>query len=113
MHEYSIVQALLERVDQEMAAHDGTRVHRVRVSIGELAGVEIGLLRTAFETIRHRTCCEQAELDVRHVDARWECPACGTVIPRGTKLRCGVCDVPARLLAGDEIMLEQIELEAP
>ena len=113
MHEYSIVQALLERVDRETAAHDGSRVHRLRVSIGELAGVEIELLRTAFETIRYRTRCERAELDVRQIEARWECPACGTVIRRGVALRCGDCDVPARLSAGDEIMLEQIELEVP
>ena len=67
MHEYSIVQALLERVDREVAAHHASRVHRVRVSIGELAGVEVALLRTAFDTIRHRTVCQEATLDVRHV----------------------------------------------
>ena len=77
MHEYSIVQALLERVDQEARAHGATRVHRVRVSIGDLAGIEIELLRTAFETFQQRTSCEGAELDVRRVDARWECARCG------------------------------------
>jgi hydrogenase nickel incorporation protein HypA/HybF len=113
MHEYSIVQALLERVDQETAARHATRVHRVRVSIGELAGVEIELLRTAFETIRHRTCCHDATLDVRQVPAEWECRPCGLTLPRGASLRCLSCGQPARLRAGDEIMLDQIEMEAP
>ena len=112
MHEYSIVQALLERVDQETAAHHASRVHRVRVSIGELAGVEIELLRTAFETIRHRTSCHDAQLDVRQVAAQWECPRCGTPLARGRPLRCERCGQPARLRSGDEIMLDQIELEA-
>ncbi len=42
MHEYSIVQALVERVDAEARARGATAVHRLSVSIGELSGVEIG-----------------------------------------------------------------------
>ena len=111
MHEYSIVQALLERVSAVAHQHGATRVHRVRVSIGELAGVEVELLRTAYETIRHQTMCEGAELEVRRVDARWECRACSTAIPSGAPLRCTACGQPARLTSGDEIMLDQIEME--
>ena len=48
MHEYSIVASLIDRVQQEANAHGGTRVHRLHVQIGELAGVEIDLLKTAF-----------------------------------------------------------------
>ena len=113
MHEYSIVQALLERVDHEVRTRNASHVNRVRVSIGELSGVEIDLLRTAFETIRHRTCCHDASLDVRRVDAHWDCPACGAAIARGAPLRCQFCGRPARLASGDEIMLDQIEMEAP
>jgi hydrogenase nickel incorporation protein HypA/HybF len=113
MHEYSIVQALLERVDQETTSRHASKVHRVRVSIGEVSGVEIELLRTAFDTIRHRTSCHEAELDVRRVEARWACPPCGTTVERGAPLRCRTCGQPARLVSGDEIMLDQIEMEAP
>jgi hydrogenase nickel incorporation protein HypA/HybF len=112
MHEYSIVQALLERVNAETRRHGGQRVHCVRVSIGELAGVEIDLLRTAYETIRHRTVCQDAVLDVRRVEARWVCPRCEAPIAAGAALRCPACGVPARLASGDEIMLDQIEMEA-
>lgn len=112
MHEYSIVQALLERVEREARAHHATRVHRVCVSIGDLAGVEVGLLQTAYDTIRHRTLCHDAELDVHRVGARWECRSCGQAIPPGTPLRCTACGAPARLASGDEIMLDRIEMEA-
>jgi len=112
MHEYSIVQALLDKVDYEVRSHGASRASRVRVSIGELAGVEIELLKTAYDTIRHRTVCEDAELDVTRVNARWECPQCRTAIARGAALRCATCGQPARLASGDEIMLDQIEVEA-
>ena len=111
MHEYSIVQALLERVDAVATQHGAVRVHRVRVAIGELAGVEVELLRTAYETIRHQTICDGADLEVRRVDARWECRKCHAAIPAGAPLRCGACNEPARLASGDEIMLDQIEME--
>ena len=111
MHEYSIVQALLERVDREVRSHRASRVHRVHVCIGEVAGVEIDLLKTAFETIRRGTACEAADLDVRRADARWECPRCGSPLRRGSALQCPSCGVAARLVSGDEIMLDRIEME--
>jgi hydrogenase nickel insertion protein HypA len=113
MHEYSIVQALVERVEREAQARGATGVHRLSVCIGELAGVDVGLLTTAYETFRERTICEGADLEVRTTPARWECPACGAPIARGALLACGTCAVPARLAAGDEIVLDRIELEVP
>jgi hydrogenase nickel incorporation protein HypA/HybF len=112
MHEYSIVQALLERVEREARAHHATRVHRVEVSIGDLAGVEVELLRTAYDTIRHRTLCDAAELAVHRVPARWQCSQCGEPIRTGVALRCASCGAAARLITGDEIMLDRIEMEA-
>jgi hydrogenase nickel incorporation protein HypA/HybF len=113
MHEYSIVQALMERVEAEARARRATAVHRLSVRIGELSGVEVNLLTAAYETFRERTICEKAELDLQTIAARWECPGCGGTIDRGERLTCGRCARPARLAAGDEIMLDRIEMEVP
>lgn len=111
MHEYSIVQALLDRVAQEARRRGATRVHVVRVRIGEVAGVETDLLRTAYETIRRGTPCENAPLEITSTAARWQCPACGMPVTQGGPLRCRECGVPARLVSGDEIMLDRIDME--
>lgn len=111
MHEYSIVQSLVDSVEAAAAAHRGAAVHRVEVSIGELAGVDCALLTTAYEVFRAGTLCELATLAIDRIPARWECPHCGTAIARGSLLRCATCDEPARLVAGDEIVLKRIELE--
>ena len=113
MHEYSIVQALVERVGAEARARRATAVHRLAIRIGELSGVEPELLRTAYETFRERTICEGAALDVQVVAARWECPGCGRAVGRGDLLSCPTCAVPACLAQGDEIMLDRIEMEVP
>lgn len=113
MHEYSIIQALFERVEAEAASRGATAVSRLQVRIGEVAGVEVDLLRTAYGVFRERTLCENAELSIVSVPARWECPRCGAPVVRGAALRCFDCAVPARLAAGDEIVLDRIEMEVP
>jgi hydrogenase nickel incorporation protein HypA/HybF len=113
MHEYSIVQSLIDRVDAEARARGAPSVHRLSIRIGELAGVDPELLTTAYHTFRERTICEAAELDLTIVPARWTCERCGRDIDRGGFLRCDVCDAPAKLVAGDEILLDRIEMEVP
>lgn len=112
MHEYSIVQALLEQVSSEARTHGAATVHKIRVQIGEASGVESDLLQTAFELARMRTICDAAELEIVPVAARWECDKCGAVIQTGEILRCKPCGQPARLVQGDEIVLERLEMEA-
>jgi hydrogenase nickel incorporation protein HypA/HybF len=111
MHEYSIVASLVDRVKREADAHPGATVRRLHVRIGELAGVEIQLLRTAYETFRARTVCEAAELAIAAVPAVWRCTRCDRELPAGAVLRC--CDRPARLAGGDDIFLDRIEMEVP
>jgi len=109
MHEYSIVAALIDRVQREVDSRPGAVVRRLHVRIGELAGIELALLATAFETFRERTVCEAAELTISAVAAEWRCPRCDRALAPGAVLRC--CDRPARLAAGDDIFLDRIEME--
>jgi hydrogenase nickel incorporation protein HypA/HybF len=111
MHEYSLVQSLVERVEAEAAARSASAVHRLRVRIGMDAGVDVELFKTAYLTFRERTVCEHASLDVVTVPAEWACPACGRRIEPGHVLQCPDCRTPARLVAGDEIILDRIEME--
>lgn len=111
MHEYAIVSSLIERVEREALRHPGAVARKVHVRIGELAGVEVALLRTAFETCCTRTICDGADLAIECVAARWHCPKCDRAI--APPVRCDSCDAAARLAAGDEITLERIELEVP
>jgi len=111
MHEYAIVQALLESVAEKTQQHGAVAVHRLRVRIGELSGVEPALLYSAYCTFRERTVCADADLEIEEVPAAWSCPRCGCEIERGALLRCSTCGTPARLSAGDEIILDRIEME--
>jgi len=109
MHEYSIIQSLVDSVAAAVPEH--STVQRIDVRIGEVAGVDCALLATAFEVFRAGTLCERASMTIERIPARWECPRCKNTIGRGAFLRCASCNEPARLAAGDEIVLQRIELE--
>ena len=111
MHEYSIVQALYDSVMSHARAQGAKSVDQVRVRIGEMSGVDVGLLDTAWRTFRVQTPCASADMRVEVVPASWECPLCGTSAARSGMLRCASCDGPLRLARGDEIVLDQIVME--
>ena len=113
MHEYSLMTALMDRVEAEAASHRAIAVHRVRVLIGELSGVEADLLESAFEIARTGTICARAALDIERVAARWACPTCRRTLAACDRLQCPACGTPAALASGGEILLGQIELEVP
>jgi hydrogenase nickel incorporation protein HypA/HybF len=112
MHEYALVESLVQRVEQEARRRGALAVHRLSVRVGELSGVDPELFRTAYETFRAGTICADAPLALSTVAATWSCPGCATPIPRGAPLRCAACGVPARLDdGGDALTLDRIELE--
>ena len=113
MHEYGIVQSLLQRVEEEVSRRGATAVERIRLRLGELSGVESDLLHEAFRVFRQRSVCAAAELEIVSATASWECSRCRSEVPRGGRLWCSECEAPARLVSGDEIVLERIEMEVP
>jgi hydrogenase nickel incorporation protein HypA/HybF len=111
VHEYSIVQALLERVALEAKRHGASAVAEVSVAVGRDSGVDPGLLATAFELVRAGTVARDARLTLREVEPRWVCADCARPIAAGAVLRCAECGAPAKLVEGDELVLERLELE--
>jgi Zn finger protein HypA/HybF involved in hydrogenase expression len=83
MHEYSLVQAMFDQIGAVMAAQGAQSVRRVRVRIGDRAGVEPALFRTAYDVFRVRTACEDAPLEI------------------------------VAVAASDDLVLDQLELEVP
>jgi len=111
VHEYSLVQAMLSRVDAEARARNAVRVRALAVRIGDASGVEPDCFAAAYELFREQTVCEGAPLRVERVATAWACSQCGLPMTPGAVLTCGVCGAPGRLTQGDEIVLSSIELE--
>lgn len=112
MHELAICQALVGEL-QAVAAREGAgAISDVYVSIGPLSGVEPALLSRAFGLAAAGSVAADAGLHLTTTEARVACTVCGeeTEVP-ANRLLCGRCGSwRTRLVAGDELLLERVEL---
>ena len=120
MHELSIARDLIDLIVEEAARAGASRVVRVKLRVGALAGVVPPALRTAFAAARIGTPAADATLDVEHVPAAMYCARCACERPleQPYLCRCPVCGTPATatatapaLIAGAELELSEIEVE--
>jgi hydrogenase nickel incorporation protein HypA/HybF len=110
MHELSICRGLLLQLAEIAATHQQTRISRIQLRIGPLAGVEPQLLQQAFAIARQGSVAAQAELLIEAAPLIVHCPDCGqdssASLPR---LSCGHCgQQQTRLISGDELLLLSI-----
>ena len=61
MHEYSLVSAMVDRIEKEAHARSAVAVHRLGVCIGALSGVEPELFASAFTLVRQGLLAEAAD----------------------------------------------------
>ncbi len=111
MHELSIAQDLLEKVEENLGP-GGVRVLRIDLKIGSAAGIVLESLRFAFEIAAAGTRAEGAELSIVSEPARSRCAACGILFQFdgmiGSCPRCG--RLGGELLSGNELVLQSIEV---
>ncbi|MDP1784969.1 MAG: hydrogenase maturation nickel metallochaperone HypA [Sulfuricurvum sp.] len=113
MHEYSIVQALLNQCEDLAKEHHAQRITKVVIKIGQYSGVEPYLLETAFDTFKEKTICEESELVMNIQPLVIVCNHCGkeSILEKPHYL-CSYCEsIHVRLLDGEEMMLMSLEME--
>ena len=113
MHEYSIVQALLNQTEEHARANNAQRVTKVVVKIGVMSGVEPDLLQTAFDTFKEGTMCDGAEFVIHMQPILIDCHECGQQSEIGREdYSCPHCgSTNLSVLDGEEMYLMQLELE--
>ncbi len=113
MHEYSIVQNLLDLCEQNAAANNATKVHKVVVGIGELSSVEPQLLKTAFDTFKLETIAQSAVMEIQRIPLKAKCFDCSAdFVPTMTNFLCPKCgSTDTKLTSGDELLLLSLEIE--
>lgn len=114
MHEVTVCDSLLDLVEETARKHDAKQVVVVRVRIGEISGVVPELLQHAFEVLApERKLTKKAVLAIEKVRPLAHCEACGQDFePAEYIFICPACGSGrTRLLAGDELSLDRLEME--
>ncbi|MDY0123224.1 hydrogenase/urease nickel incorporation protein HypA [Sulfurimonas sp.] len=113
MHEYSIVQSLIDSCEEHARKNNAKKVTKVVVKIGILSGVEPHLLHKAYEMFRLGTICHEAELVLNLQKVKVHCNVCGVVeeLDKNEFIcpKCGSYDI--KVLDGEEMYLMSLELE--
>jgi hydrogenase nickel incorporation protein HypA/HybF len=112
MHELSICQELMTRVEQVALENRATSVDTIFLSVGPLSGVEAPLLRRAFQIARLGTVAESAELVIQTGSVVIQCNECGASSEvRPNHLLCGSCgNWRVQVTQGEELLILRLEL---
>jgi hydrogenase nickel incorporation protein HypA/HybF len=109
MHELGITRNIIGIVSE---AADGRPVRQVTLEVGKLSGVMADAIAFCFDAVAKGTPLEGAKLDIREIDGRGRCSACGvefampalyTPCPCGSRLTVRLC--------GEELNVKTMELE--
>ena len=114
MHELGIAEAVLTAIQKEAARFPDSRITRVGLQIGELAGVNAAALRFAFEAVVHGTEFEPLPLEIEFCPRRQKCRGCGQdFMVQDYNLQCPNCHgFENDCIGGAELDLAFLEVEA-
>jgi len=113
MHEYSVVQALLNQCEEVAEQNGATKVMKVITKIGIMSGIEPHLLEVAFNTFKEGTICDGAEFIINQQKLKLECRECGNIFEVDeVRYFCVECEsLRVKVVDGEDMYLMSLEME--
>ena len=113
MHEMSLCEGVLQILEDNARTQGFTRVRKVWLEIGGLAGVDPEAMRFSFDAVTRGTLADAAALEIVDVPARAWCMPCGKEIAVAQRYdacpNCGSHQL--QVTAGDEMRVKELEVE--
>lgn len=115
MHEMSLMQGVIDTVEQAATQAGALRVTQVSLSVGEMTEAVGELLEFAFDALVEDTVIEGAELKISFIKPRSRCRDCGLEFEHDRyTLSCPACEsIHTELVAGRELFIDSIEVDIP
>ncbi|HGZ70469.1 MAG TPA: hydrogenase/urease nickel incorporation protein HypA [Nitratifractor sp.] len=112
MHEYSVVQALINQCEDIAKQNEATNINKLVCKIGVMSGIEIHLLKIAFDTFKEGTMCQNAELVINEQKLKLECRDCKKVFEiEEIRYYCPNCEsLRVKVLDGEDMYLMSLEM---
>ncbi len=78
MHELSIITNIIEIAEEHLRRSKASKIEKIELEIGELAGVEWQALDFAWEVGVQRSALQNAERQIDKIPGRAQCLECNT-----------------------------------
>lgn len=113
MHEIGLAEEIFKTIKELAERNNLKKITKVRIKLGEQAGVEEELLEHSL--IDHRfpgTLAEGAELEIVNEKMRFRCPQCNQEHESIEVAKCSSCgNENLEIIAGTEIYIDHLEGE--
>ena len=115
MHEIGIANAIIEAGQTEAARRKGSKLVRIGVRVGTLAGVDSDALRFAFTALTQGTDLDAVHFEIQSCPRRNQCLDCACEFESGIYSDpCPNCaSQRTKLVGGEELDLAYVEVEEP
>jgi hydrogenase nickel incorporation protein HypA/HybF len=113
MHEMSIVQNLIEIIQEEMAKHEAKTLRSVHLHVGEMSAIVPDALSFCFEVITAGTEMEGARLVMEMIPIEGSCLGCGVQFQiKDYVFLCPSCgSTSIETIAGRDLSIVEIEVD--
>lgn len=113
MHEMSLLESMLDLIENNARDEDYSHVKRVCIEVGMLSCVEPDALRFAFDVVMQDTLADDALLDILAIPGQAWCPVCGKTIDIDSLYDpCPSCQsFDLSVTQGMDIRLKELEVE--
>jgi hydrogenase nickel incorporation protein HypA/HybF len=114
MHEIGIAESLIEIAEAEAREANARSIEVIALRLGEFTTIVREALEFAFEIARQGTLAHNARLEIELVPTVVECVVCKSdarPMQNGV-LRCEGCGFPLKIVSGEELQIDYIEIES-
>lgn len=113
MHEMSLMESVLQIIEDAANQQGFTKVRRVWLEIGQLSCVEPEALRFSFDAVMRDSIAHHAQLEIVEVAGQGCCEQCGSKVAiAGRDEACPNCGSYAiAVMEGDQMRVKELEVE--
>ena len=113
MHEFGIVQNIVDQAVAAGAKHGAKRITTIYLKLGQLNEIEPSTVEFLFAGMSRGTMAEGAKVETELVSSSLECRRCGHSFSATSRVtacpHCGSADY--KVLKGDELIIESLDVE--
>ena len=112
MHEATLAENILSIALDAAEKNHATKIFKVGLTLGEMAGVEVEALTLSFDVLKKNTPADCAELVIKRVPISATCNKCSkTFRLERYNFFCPECDGVLILQSGRELLVEFVDCE--